>query len=431
MNILLVTEYYPPRVFGGGELSAQMLAQALALRGHTVTVLTARAENQAEAADERGVRVIRRLRTGSATAGIWDTLKRLFVLPGSARRELSRLLRLERFDVVHCPNPSSGAILRPAASVAHRHGLPFLVTLNGFTLMCPKGNLFYKERAECSGCAPWKYIPCAMASEYFGRVRVSRLLRWNPLFLIPAYLHFMWRWRALRKADRIIAYTTNTTAVLRGYGLPIERIATIPSVPAPAPRNPVLAPELARELKNKTVVLCVSALERTKGIQLLLQAFAQASRRTNSLLVLAGSGAEEQEFKQLAQRLGIAGQVKFLGKVEYGTVAALQRRADIIVLPSLLPEAFSRVSAEAAAAGKPLIATEVGGNRDSVIDGRTGFLVQPAAGALAGKLAFLIQHPATRREFGRNAVRFFEERLERERVLGSIERLYANVAVKA
>jgi glycosyltransferase involved in cell wall biosynthesis len=217
------------------------------------------------------------------------------------------------------------------------------------------------------------------------------------------------------------------TAVLRGYGLPPERIATIPSVPSPAPKTAVLPQELARELKGRTVVLCVSALERTKGIQLLLEAFAKA-RRSGAILLLAGSGAEEREFRELAARLGIAGQVRFLGKVEYGVVAALQRRADIIVLPSLLPEAFSRVSAESAAAGKPLITTEVGGNRDSALDGRTGYIVPPTADAMAGKLAYLIDNPPVRREFGRNAVRFFEERFTRDRVLGAIERLYAGVA---
>ena len=82
------------------------------------------------------------------------------------------------------------------------------------------------------------------------------------------------------------------------------------------------------------------------------------------------------------------------------------RRSLFTVAPSLLPESFGIVALEAAAAGKPTIASDIGGLRDLVCDGETGYLVSPGdTGALAGAIGRLCAEDAMRGRMGEAAAR--------------------------
>lgn len=115
-------------------------------------------------------------------------------------------------------------------------------------------------------------------------------------------------------------------------------------------------------------------------------------------LVLLGDGSEEENLRALAAELGVAGHVTFAG---YGrdiprALAAL----DVFALPSL-SEGMSNAIIEAMAAGRPVVATRVGGNPECVVDGETGFIVPPADdAALADRIGFLLTHPDRARAMG-------------------------------
>jgi glycosyltransferase involved in cell wall biosynthesis len=86
-----------------------------------------------------------------------------------------------------------------------------------------------------------------------------------------------------------------------------------------------------------------------------------------------------------ANALGLAGRVRFVGRCD--DMAAAYMLADIVVSASTRPEAFGRVAAEAQAMGIPIVATDHGGSRETVLAGVTGWLVPPDdAGALAAAI---------------------------------------------
>jgi sugar transferase (PEP-CTERM/EpsH1 system associated) len=131
---------------------------------------------------------------------------------------------------------------------------------------------------------------------------------------------------------------------------------------------------------------CVARLSPEKDHATLLAAFAALLRdRPDAHLTLVGDGTERDRLEGLARELGLASAVTFAGMRD--DVAEVLDAFDVFALSSLT-EGISLTLVEAASAGLPIVATDVGGNAEIVADGDTGLLVRPAdPSALAGALA--------------------------------------------
>lgn len=124
-----------------------------------------------------------------------------------------------------------------------------------------------------------------------------------------------------------------------------------------------------------SVIATVAVLRRDKGIDTLLRAAREVlDRRGDCILVVVGDGPMSDEWKRMANDLGISRSVRWTGFRR--DVAAILAEADLFVLPTLR-DAFPTVLLEAFAAGVPVIASEVGGVPEIVEDERTGLLVPP------------------------------------------------------
>lgn len=144
----------------------------------------------------------------------------------------------------------------------------------------------------------------------------------------------------------------------------------------------------------------VGALEERKDQALLIRAFARvAAHHPTAGLVLAGEGAERPRLEALARSLGVAERVLFLGRVRYPGL--LYPLLDIYVQASRFGEGMSNSIAEAMLHGLPVVATDVGGNREVVADGDTGRVV-PAGDvdALASAIEALVADADGRARLG-------------------------------
>ena len=134
----------------------------------------------------------------------------------------------------------------------------------------------------------------------------------------------------------------------------------------------------------------------------------------------------ETILRETASDLGIVEQVHFLGV--RSDVPQILTALDAFVLPSLR-EGLSNAVMEAMAMECPVIATDVGGQREVVIDGETGLLVQPAdAGALRSALMRLIGQKEFADYLGRNARRFLEENFEQDKWMREAEMFLCHTA---
>lgn len=180
----------------------------------------------------------------------------------------------------------------------------------------------------------------------------------------------------VRHADRLIANTNAEAAELTQlYGGCADRIAVIP----PGVDLEVFRPDPQPNLGSKLHIVFAGRLQRLKGPHVLLAALAELRSRRPQLqirlsIIGSRSGPEDYDLPTLAAELGIDDVVDFLAPMPPDALARWFRAADVVAMPSS-SESFGLVALEAQACGTPVLATDVGGLSQAVIDGVTGFLV--------------------------------------------------------
>jgi glycosyltransferase involved in cell wall biosynthesis len=143
----------------------------------------------------------------------------------------------------------------------------------------------------------------------------------------------------------------------------------------------------------------------------------------------SGDGKYVEGLVKEVSRAGLDDRVYFLGPVPNREMPALMRAADIIAYATREGEGIPRALLEGMACGKPVVATEVAGIPEAVIDGVTGFVVKPRdIAALADRLSILLVDDSLRREMGLKARRHVEAEFNYDTVIPKIAALLREVA---
>jgi sugar transferase (PEP-CTERM/EpsH1 system associated) len=204
--------------------------------------------------------------------------------------------------------------------------------------------------------------------------------------------------------DRVVAVSAQAReAMLAPGNITPDRVDTLPNGIDTELFDVTLdRRELKRELglpEGVAVFGIVARLSPEKQHRILLDAMALlGAEHSGSVLVVVGDGPIRSELEAHAAGAGIAERVLFLG--ERRDVPRLLQVFDVFVLSSRL-EGLSLTLLEAMAAGLPIVATDVGGNSEVVVDGRTGFIVESGdPAALASRMARLAGDPELSRSMG-------------------------------
>jgi len=353
-RVLLVTEYFPPKIFGGGEISAYLLAKNLAKKGIDVSVLTSKSRDLINFEEKDGIKIYRRLKTGENPNSLKNNLKRTFGFRKSVKKEIKKIEKEILPDIIHFLNTTSITTIKTKAKK--------FATINGYSPFCPKGNLWYKEKSACTGCNPSKFVGCIMNSDYVGKSKIGWHLKYNPIFWHLIYHPYVSRRKSLKSVDRFIAISDFVRQTLINHGVPIEKISKIYNI-AEIPDNNLEIPGIKTQLRGKKVISTISTLDKIKGVGIALRAFSKTKNEKAVLLVI-GDGPERAKLEVLASALGIKEKVIFAGKIEQKFIPFIYKNSDLILLTSLWPEPFSRIPMEAAYFKKPILASAIGGNLD-------------------------------------------------------------------
>jgi glycosyltransferase involved in cell wall biosynthesis len=200
----------------------------------------------------------------------------------------------------------------------------------------------------------------------------------------------------LQRGARYVAVSPSTRRELVAQGVPAEAITVVHNG-AEVPARPA-APKAAQP------TICVlGRLVPHKRVELALAAAARIRRRLPDLhLQVIGRGYWEDELRAAAERLGLGDTVEFLGFVDEATKHRALASAWVLAMPSL-KEGWGLAVVEAAGHETPTVAfRSAGGVGESVVDGRTGLLVDDA-GEFADRLELLLCQPELRRRLGRAA----------------------------
>jgi glycosyltransferase involved in cell wall biosynthesis len=357
---------------GGGERFAAGLAIAMPRDRYEVTVCTTRRPPhpvlpQVEAAGLRHVGLDRR--------GRFDVF---------AFRRLVRLLRRERFDVLH----------------AHKFGSNLWGALLGRALRVPV--VIAHEHT-------WSYEGQRLRKLVDGRV-IGRLAH--------AFV-------AVSSADR--------ERMIALEGVPAEKTIYLPTayIPALDPSDGDLRAELGLAADAPLAgTVCIHRPQ--KALEVLIEAFGHVARALpEAHLVLGGKGPETERLRKLTAELGLEHAVHFIGM--RSDVDAVVRSLDVAVMSSDY-EGSPLFAFECMANATPLVATAVGGVPDIVAAGETGMLVPPRdPAALAGAMESLLRDRGEARRLGEGArARLSEFTIERaaERFAALYERLLAGGPVQ-
>jgi glycosyltransferase involved in cell wall biosynthesis/O-antigen/teichoic acid export membrane protein len=324
--------------------------------------------------------------------------------PKSAR-DIAPVLEEFRPDVVHVHNLFP--LLSPAVLTAcQRHGIPSVVTLHNYRLICPAGTLF-RDGAACRDCVGLKVpLPGVRHGCYRGSAAAT-----IPIATATAAQRPIWR----TAPSAYVFLSDAQRREMESMELPLDRCFVKPNLVLPVPARDEAEP----------LVVYTGRFTEAKGVRVLMQAWDRLLERrpTTALrLAFAGSGPLEETLRSWARSRP---SVDVVGLLDREACTALVRRARAAVVPSEWPEPFGLVVPEAMAAGVAPIATAHGSFVDMIADGVDGLLYPPGdANALARIFEVAEDDPTSLDQLGQEARRTYERRFHPAKNVGELETIY-------
>jgi glycosyltransferase involved in cell wall biosynthesis len=342
MRIAIVNSHYFPDEHGGAERSLRFLAEAAVSRGHICTVFTT--GETRESTELNGVGIerfsLRRRPAASAAARaklLWH-LRDTYSSAGAV--EMANAIRQFRPDVAHTNNLSGISVA--LWGCLKRFGIPIAHTLRDYYLICPNTAQFRDGQSCGSRCGACR----VMGVPRIAATRHVNTVIGNSRFVLESHL----RAGAFEGARHDVIYN--------GYEAPADVSARVP-VPAGRPLT----------------VGFIGRLAPTKGVEMLIDAFARASLTVDRPMLLRIAGTGDVDYVNGLRDRVSAWPVEFVGKV---APASFYESVDITVVPSLWHEPLARVIFESFAHGVPVLASSRGGSPELVVPGRTGWLFDPS-----------------------------------------------------
>lgn len=205
------------------------------------------------------------------------------------------------------------------------------------------------------------------------------------------------------------------------YNIPGERIVLL--------RNFIIPDDyLTREQGNLTngekIILFPSRFEKEKGIDILINAFEEITKKYNNIkLVLVGEGREEKRIKKLSDRLNLRIEIQ----MPQENISSFYSKANMVVLPSRV-DSFPYVMLEAGLFSKPFVGSNVDGIPELIEDGQNGLLFESGnVNQLTSKLEWVLENPIDARELGRNLNKKVVENYSVDKLKQDYVNLYKNL----
>jgi len=286
---------------------------------------------------------------------------------GLFARGIERVVREWKPDVIHAHSPVLCG--QAALRVARRHGIPLVYEIRAF----------WEDAAVGNGTGTQGSL----------KYRLTRMLESH----------------VVRAADAVVTICEGLRQDLAARGTPESKITVMPNgvdlelFGSPLPRDPELARELGFDGPDgpRPVIGFIGSFYDYEGLDVLIEAMPRlVQRQPEARLLLVGGGPREDALRAQAAASSAAGAIRFVGRVPHHEVDRYYALCDVMAYPrkrSRLTDLVTPLKPlEAMAQGKLVAASDVGGHRELVTDGRTGVLFAPDdAAACADSLARLLE----------------------------------------
>lgn len=345
MRILHVFDHSLPLHSGYAFRSAAILREQRAMGWETVQLTTPRHGATAQHEEEAGGLTFLRTARAPSWRSRVPVLGTYLDEMRATEARLEQIIESTRPDLLHAHSPVLNAL--PAIAAGRRHGLPVV----------------YEVRACWEDAA----VDHGSTREGSLRYRATRALETH----------------ALRRADAVTVICEGLRREFVARGIPAEKITVIPNAVEVHDFRFGAQPdaELRRALglQGATILGFVGSFYAYEGLDLLLRALAHLlPQRPQLRALLVGGGPQDGALRRLAHALGIADKVVFTGRVPHAQVQRYYDLIDVLTYPRhpmRLTELVTPLKPlEAMAQGRILVASDVGGHRELIRDGDTGYL---------------------------------------------------------
>jgi glycosyltransferase involved in cell wall biosynthesis len=407
MRILYVVHQFYPESSSGTERFLLQLASSIQRSGHHADIVTYSFAERSEF-DRAGSLLVRQyqykgisvigVRHDKVPIDINTSLENSSVL-SFARKVLGN--RSPSYDLVHVVHPMR---LTSFAILAREFGIPYVLTLTDFWMICPKINLHTSFNTQCSGpgggkiCSRW----CPELRAEFVRSRLKtahEILRGAKAIVVPSrFVAALVREEFPELSARVIP-----------HGLALDEFSA--------------NPRTHQNGANIALAYC-GGLSAHKGVHVLIAAFRSLEAPNVELRIYGASGRHEQDYERMLRNLaGQDARIKFCGRYQEEKVGEVFRTIDVLIIPSLCYESYSFALHEALASKVPVIASAIACLDQQINDSVTGLTFRVGdADHLASKLRFIVSDPRVLDTMKENIRSCAVPRVEEEAYL--YERIY-------
>ena len=373
MRILQVVHGYPPQKWGGVELLTASLAQALAERGHQVTVFARMADTAAEEfsvrvddpdhtmpaytradADKSQVRVVRVVNNLSHVSHFRLEYDNPFL-----DQAFHQVLTEARPDIVHIQHVGnlSGSLIQVPAQL----GYPVVLSLHDFFVACARHYLIDDHTRLCPGPDRGERCIACLQSMTSAVEARRRFAYFEQLLHIPQQVIVPSRFLA-DKMREIFPFLEPRLRIVAPGIVPGPRVRPEdPTHPAPRPLR----------------VLCIGLLAPYKGQHVLIEAVRGLPAGSIAVSLYGGRLDVWNAYADQLEADAADLPIRFYGAYAHDELSAILARHDVLVIPSICEETFSLVAREALQAGLPVIAAKRGALPEVIQDGVNGLLFEP------------------------------------------------------
>lgn len=388
MHVLFVHEKFG--AFAGAEANILAVANGLKQHRHAVAILHGQPTGKKETAWRETFKLCFPLKWANSIAEALTTFE----------PDIIYVHKLADVEVIKALFMSGCPLVR----MVHDHDL--------YCLRSYKYNVFTREICQ-RAASPYCVFPCGAI--------VTR----NPAGSFPlkwsSYTDKRQEIELNQKFERLVVGSQFMKNELVRNGFTSDKIEIYPPVPPPDD-SPVQS-----DFNERNLIIYSGQIVRGKGVDVLLQSLALVREPFECFIF--GDGNHRAHCEKLSRYLGLTSRVSFKGYVPPEELQSYYRGCSVAVVSSVWPEPFGAVGLEAMRYGVPVVAFDVGGIKEWLIDGYNGFLVPWMDRAVfAAQIEKLLRDKPLARLFGQNGRRMVTESYGFGKYLDNLENLFTRIA---
>jgi len=271
----------------------------------------------------------------------------------------------------------------------------------GFLKALRKRNIKKPFVQTIHGVLADEYVQSFQGSSPTFRAKVANLIMWRLSRL---------EGESAKKATLIVTVSKySRNKIIQFYDVDKTKIRIVPNGVDLQRFKPVQGLESIKRqigIDSKFCVLFVGRLIPRKGLRFLIEAAKHIVKEfKETIFVIVGDGPLKNHLMAYLKEINLSGNFVFLGDVNENVLPAVYNCADVLALPSI-QEGLGIVLLEAQAAAKPVVAFDVGGVSEAVVDKETGLLIKPDSCELADAILKLLSNWSLREKMGKKGREF-------------------------